>query len=104
MHGGGADRTAEAARFGIGGKGRCGLYKCLQSGGGTMDDKVWRGDERDDRESSPQTGTRLIGRRKGRRPEGRRQEEHGRDVGDVRKSKVSEGNEVARSEGGRRAR
>ena len=30
----GGDRTAEAARFGIVGKGRCGLYKWLQSGGG----------------------------------------------------------------------
>ena len=31
------------------------------SGGGTADDKVWEGDEKDARESSPQPGRRLRG-------------------------------------------
>ena len=31
------------------------------SGGGTVDDKVWGGDEGDARESSPQPGRRLRG-------------------------------------------
>ena len=31
------------------------------SGGGTVDDKVWGGDERDARQSSPQLGRRLKG-------------------------------------------
>ena len=44
------------------------------SGGGTVDDKVGEDDERDARESSPQSGTRLRGGKvTGRRETGRKE-------------------------------
>ena len=44
------------------------------SGGGTVDDKVGEGDERDARESSPQPGRRLRGGKvTGRKETGRRE-------------------------------
>ena len=54
----GGDGTAEAAHCGISGKGKCGLCQWFRWGG-TVDDKVGEGDERDARVSSPQPGGRL---------------------------------------------
>ena len=54
------------------------------SGGGTVDDKVWEDDERDARESSPQSGRMLRGgKMTGRRDTGRketRRKEMGRQM------------------------
>ena len=55
----GGDGTADAARSGIGGKGRGGL--CQWFRWRIVDDKAGEGDERDARESSLQPGRRLRG-------------------------------------------
>ena len=65
---------AEAARCGIGGKGRGGLWEWFQwVGGRTVTNKVGGGDDRDSRESSLWSGRKLVGRgHGGRRRDGRR--------------------------------
>ena len=66
------DASAEAARCGIGGKGRGGL--CQWFRWGTVDDKMGEGDEKDDRESSSQPGRRLRGGKViGRKETGRKE-------------------------------
>ena len=55
----GGDGSAEAARFGVDGKGRGGLSQQFQWG--TVDNNVGGGDERDARESPPQPRRRLRG-------------------------------------------
>ena len=68
----GGDGSAEAARCGIGGKGRGGL--CQWFRWGRVDDKVREGDERDARKTSPQPGRRLRGDKVTGRKETRRKE------------------------------
>ena len=78
------------------------------SGGGTVDDKVREDDERDARESSPQSGRRLrggkvMGRQDVRRRDIGRQDITRRDVGRQderrREGKKWEGRQMARRKG-----
>ena len=73
------DGTAEAARCGIGGKGRGGL--CQWFRWGTVDDKVGEGEENDVRETSPQPGRRLRGGKTIGRKETGRMAEHDENEG-----------------------
>ena len=90
----GRDGTAEAARCGISGMGREGkrwVVPVVPVGGGSVDDKVERDDERNDRESSPQPRRRL----KGDRMEGDVRRRNGRGSDE----REGDGSEIDRSEG-----
>ena len=57
----GGDGSAEAARFGVVGKGRGVLCQWFRWGGGTVDDKLVGSGERYARKSPPQPGRRMKG-------------------------------------------